>query len=63
MSARIAQDISLQDARMNASRNRASYRWPSGAGADRLQPAYDPALRQRFALTPGAKLFTIGSCF
>ena len=44
-------------------KNRDSCRWPSGGNQGRLEPMYTPLLRPRFTLQPGAKVFTIGSCF
>ncbi|MDP1965601.1 MAG: GSCFA domain-containing protein [Reyranella sp.] len=56
-------EIPLELAFANALRNRESCRWPSGGNQRRLEPAYKPILRPRFSLKPGAKVFTIGSCF
>lgn len=46
-----------------AHRNREGSRWPAKAPNNRLQPYYRPVLKPRFSLPPGAKIFTIGSCF
>jgi hypothetical protein len=56
-------DIPIELAFTNASQNRDSYRWPTGGNQARLEPIYNPILRPRFSLNPGAKVFTIGSCF
>ncbi len=56
-------EIPLEAALANATRNRKSSHWPSGGGPNRLEPFYDPILQPRFHLAPGARIFTIGSCF
>ena len=55
-------DVELEDALARSARNRAS-RWPERRGENRLEPECWPELMPRFRLAPGARIFTIGSCF
>ncbi|HEX4860554.1 MAG TPA: GSCFA domain-containing protein [Rhizomicrobium sp.] len=52
----------LEDALGRSARNRAA-RWPERRGENRLEPECWPELNPRFRLAPGARVFTIGSCF
>jgi hypothetical protein len=54
--------IPMEVAFANAMQDRGSSYWPAGP-QNRLEPVYSPILRPRFKLRPGAKIFTIGSCF
>jgi tetratricopeptide (TPR) repeat protein len=55
-------DVELEDALGRSAGNRAS-RWPERRGENRLEPECWPEFQPRFRLSPGARVFTIGSCF
>ena len=58
----MAQRISLIEARSVAKQNAAS-RWAGRNGYNRIEPECWPLWQPKFPLRPGAKVFTIGSCF
>lgn len=55
-------EIELEEAVERSARNRAS-RWPERGAQNRLEPECWPEIEPGFALRPGSRVFTIGSCF